>query len=86
MDLPGGKAGNRMVGFVHTAAAEGMELWVLLIFCNIGTFLITHVRSELPLVLLCHQFLFPARIVSSITDLGEVLLSSCYMLSLALGT
>lgn len=74
------------MGFVHTAAAEGMELWVLLIFCNIGTFLITHVRSELPLVLLCHQFLFPARIVSSITDLGEVLLSSCYMLSLALGT
>lgn len=64
------------MGFVHIAAAEGMELWVLLIFCNIGTFLISHVQSELPLVLLCHQFLFPARIVSSITDLGEVLLSS----------
>lgn len=38
-------------------------------------------QNELPLIILYHQFIFPAKIIHSIMDLSDVLLLS-YMLSL----
>ena len=76
MDLPGGKAGSGKMLFVQVVTAEGMELWMVLIFCNIETLLFP-VNSELPLTLPYHWFLFPAKIMHSITHIGEVILSSC---------
>lgn len=70
--------GSEEMFFVQVETAdEGMELWMVLIFCNSEALFIHCRLSELPLILPYHCFLFPVRIIHSITHTSDVLSEPC---------